>query len=91
MIIALGLVILGLLGVRAQPADAYALPNAIGAYDSNPYGVKSSVSTADPQIRDGAYSWARPASLNMTISGFSQVLRAMLLVGVLKLLVTNWT
>ncbi len=41
--------------------QAASLVNAIGAYDSNPWGTKAAIGTADPQINDGifGFSWAR--------------------------------
>lgn len=49
-----------LLGEGAEKTYAVSyLVNAIGAYNGNPWGTKADIETANPQIRDGAYSWAR--------------------------------
>lgn len=44
---------------RAKSPDA--LVNAIGAYNSNPWGSQARITTANPYIGDGAYSWVRTA------------------------------
>jgi hypothetical protein len=43
--------------VTVQPA--FALVNAIGYYNSNPWGTKADIVTGNPTIRDGNYSWMR--------------------------------
>ncbi len=40
-------------------AVAAFLPNATGNYDGNWWGTKSDIETANPQVRDGGYSWVR--------------------------------
>lgn len=53
------LMVLLLITALPQAALALTLPQAIGYYSVNPYGNRAYIETADPQIRDGGFSWVR--------------------------------
>jgi len=51
------MVVLAVAVFSVEPA--FALVNAIGYYNSNPWGTRADIVTASPTIRDGEYSWMR--------------------------------